>query len=100
MPATNYTKPADSDYQLVRIRGKQAEILDPAVLGQILSILELHYGDEAESRPLWDALYRSQPFHSAQVDDTAAHWLQGRGIEPRKRVRMFPWAASRGWLAA
>jgi hypothetical protein len=102
MPATNYTKPANSDYQLVRIKGKQAEIIDPVVLGKILSILELHECSEGQTdRPLWDALYRSQPFHSAQVDPTAEYWLQGHPhISAHERSRMFPWAASRGQLAA
>lgn len=100
MPATNYNRPANGDYQLVRIRGKQAEILDPETLGKILSIIELYYGDEARDRPLWDALYRSQPFHSAQVDETASHWLQGRTFTDYERPRMFPWAAGRGKLAA
>jgi len=101
MPATNYTKPAASDYQLVRIKGKQAEIMDPETLGKILSILELHEADEGSTdRPLWDALYRSQPFHSAQADPTAGYWLQGHPHIPvHERSRMFPWAASSGLLA-
>ena len=102
MPATNYTKPTAGDYQLIRIKGKQAEIMDPDTLGKILSILELHEaGEGSTDRPLWDALYRSQPFHSAQVDPTAGHWLQGHNhIPAHERVRMFPWAAGRGHLAA
>ena len=101
MPATNYNKPTSGDYQLVRIRGKQAEIMDPETLGKILSILELHEASEGSTdRPLWDALYRSQPFHSAQVDPSAGHWLHGHGHLPaHERVRMFPWAVSQGHIS-
>jgi hypothetical protein len=99
MAATNYTKPADSDYQLVRIKGKQAEILDPETLGKILSILELHECDEGQTdRPLWDALYRSQPFHSALTDPTGEYWRIGRFFAHAayEIPRMFLWAVKQG----
>jgi len=100
MPATNYTKPANSDYQLVRIKGKQAEILDPETLGKILSILELHEESEGSTdRPLWDALYRSQPFHSAQVDPSGSYWRIGRFLgdwAAYEIPRMFLWAVNQG----
>lgn len=100
MPATNYTKPI-GDYQLIRIRGKQAEILEPETLGKILSILELH--EEAEGRengrPLWDALYRSQPFHSAQVDESGAYWRLGRTFPDYELSKMFPYAVEKGHIA-
>jgi hypothetical protein len=100
MPATNYTKPSAGDYQLVRIKGKQAEILDPDTLGKILSILELHEeGDGSTDRPLWNALYRSQPFHSAQVDPSGSHWRIGRFLgdwAAYEIPRMFLWALKQG----
>lgn len=103
MPATNYLKPAANDYRLVRIRGKQAEIMDPDTLDKILSILELHEESEGSTdRPLWDALYRSQPFHSAQVDPTAGHWLHGQvrtNYQSHELRRMFPWSVSQGHIS-
>ena len=103
MAATNYNKPAAGDYQLVRIRGKQAEIMDPETLGKILSILELHECDEGSTdRPLWSALYRSQPFHSAQVDPSAGHWLQGQvrtNYQAHELRRMLPWAVNQGHIS-
>ena len=88
MPATNYSKPADSDYGLVRIRGVKSQILDPEKLGRILSILELN-----EEQELWDALYRSQPFHSAQVDETGAYWRAGRFMPEHEIAKAFPFAS-------
>jgi hypothetical protein len=104
MPATNYNKPSEGDYQLVRIKGKQAEILDPDTLGKILSILELHEGGEGSTdRPLWDALYRSQPFHSAQVDPSGSHWRIGRFLDAVHAAyeipRMFLWAVRQGHVS-
>jgi hypothetical protein len=101
MPATNYDKPAAGDYQLIRIKGKQAEILDPDTLGKILSILELHEeGEGSTGRPLWDALYRSQPFHSAQADPSGAYWRIGRFFAHAayELPRMFPWAMKQGHI--
>lgn len=99
MPATNYTKPL-GDYQLVRIRGKLAQILEPETLGKILSILEAHEeGDGRENgRPLWDALYRSQPFHSTQVDPSGSYWREGNffGHPDYEIPRAFPWAVAAG----
>lgn len=101
MPATNYTEPDPGDYRLVRIKGKQAEILDPAILGKILSILELHEESEGREngRPLWDALYRSQPFHSTQVDESGAYWRQGRTFSDYELQKMFPYAVEHGHVA-
>ena len=98
MSTTNYTKPI-GDYHLVRILGKQAEMLDPETLGKILSILELH--EEAEGpagRPMWDALYRSQPFHSTSVDASGGYWRQGRYFSAFNLPRSFPWAVSQGHI--
>ena len=95
MAATNYMTPDEGPYGLVRIRGKKAEILDPAILDKILSILELHgEGD----RTLWDALYRSQPFHSTQADPTGAHWRKGMfyGSPEYQVPHAFPWAVQQG----
>lgn len=101
MAATNYDKPVTGDYQLIRIKGKQAEILDPDTLGKILSILELHECNEGQTdRPLWDALYRSQPFHSAQTDSSGAYWRIGRFFAHAayELPRMFVWATKQGHI--
>ena len=103
MPATNYNKPTSGDYQLVRIKGKQAEIMDPDTLDKILSILELHEGSEGSTdRPLWDALYRSQPFHSAQSDPSGSYWRVGRFLgdwAAHEIPRMFLWALKQGHVS-
>jgi hypothetical protein len=102
MAATNYTKPI-GDYKLVRVRGRQAQILDPEVLCKILSILEAH--EEAEGtesgRPLWDALYRSQPFHSTYVDKDGSYWRQenfGTSHPDYEIPKAFPWAVAQGLI--
>jgi hypothetical protein len=93
MTITSYTKPSSGDYRLVRIRAVKSQILEPEVLGRILSILERDGEQE-----LWDALYRSQPFHSEQVDESGAYWRQGRfyATDDNEIRKAFPHAAAKG----
>jgi len=93
MPATNYTHPAPGAYGLVRIRGKQAEIMDPQILDRILGLLELSAKDE-----LFEALYRSQPFHSTQTDPSGEQWRGSMAFSHPdiELPRMFPWAVAKG----
>lgn len=103
MSTHNYFKPA-GDYNLVRVKGKLAQILEPEVLGRILSILELQFCNEGEAGPearaLWDKLYRSQPYHSATSDPDGSYWCQDKYIHPVERHKHFLWAGENGHLGA
>lgn len=95
MPATNYLKPSDTPYKLVRIRSTLAQILDPEILDEILSLLEV-----TDNKKLWDALYRSQPFHSMRCDPSGAHWRKGRfyASSAAELHKCFPAASQQGLL--